>query len=113
MFRQAPALLSSQSLYLGRDPFSFYYPPFSAVVAIPFVWLPMWVSNVVFQLVNFAAMILLIRTSWQLSSGGVLPEEGDKFQREIWIAILALLCAFRFSTNALSHGQSDLLIGLL
>ena len=104
-------LLSSESLYLASDPFC--YPPFSAVVAVPFVWLPMWVSNVVFQLVSFAAMILLIRTSWQLSGGGRLPEEGDKLQREIWIAILALLCAFRFSSNALSHGQSDLLIGML
>lgn len=106
-------LLSSESLYLGRTPFSFCYPPFSAAVAVPFVWLPMWVSNVVFQLVNFAAMILLIRTSWQLSGGGRLSEEGDRFWREIWIAILALLCALRFSSNALVHGQLDLLIGLL
>ena len=104
-------LLSSESLYLAGDPFC--YPPFSAAIAVPFVWLPMWVSNVVFQLVSFAALILFIRTSWQLSGGGRLPDEGDKFQREIWIAILALLCAFRFSSNALAHGQSDLLIGLL
>jgi len=104
-------LLSGESLYLVGDPFC--YPPFSAVIAVPFVWLPMWVSNVVFQLISFAAMIWFIRTSWQLSGGGRLPEERDKFQREIWIAMLALLCAFRFSTNALAHGQSDLLIGLL
>src|SRR5262249_16055411 len=39
--------------------------------------------------------------------------EGDKLQREIWIAMLAFVCAFRFSSNALAHGQSDLLIGLL
>ena len=104
-------LLSSENLYLASDPFC--YPPFSAVVALPFVWLPMWVSNVVFQLVSFAAMILFIRTSWRLSGGGRLPEERDKFQHEIWIAILALLCALRFSSNALAHGQSDLLIGML
>jgi hypothetical protein len=104
-------LLSSENLYLAGDPFC--YPPFSAVVAVPFVWLPMWISNMVFQLVSFAAMILFIRASWQLSGGGRFPEERDKFQREIWIAILALLCAFRFSSNALAHGQSDLLIGLL
>ena len=104
-------LLNNQSLYLASDPFC--YPPFSAVVAVPFVWLPMWVSNVLFQLISFGSMILLVRASWRLAGGERLPDERDKFQREIWIAMLALLCAFRFSSNALSHGQSDLLIGLL
>ena len=107
----AARLLNNESLYLTGDPFC--YPPFSAAVAVPFVRLPMWVSNAVFQLVSFAAMILLIRTSWQLSGGRRLSEERDKFQREIWIAILALVCVFRFSSNALAHGQSDLLTGML
>jgi len=106
-------LLSGESLYLGPEPFSFCYPPFSAVVAVPFVWLPMWVSNALFQLVNCAAVILLIRITWQLSGGGRLPEEGDRLRSEIWIAVLALLAAFRFSSNALAHGQLDLLIGVL
>lgn len=104
-------LLNGESLYLANDPFC--YPPFSAALALPFVWLPMWISNVVFQLVSFAALIWFIRTSWQLSGGGRLPEEGDKLRREIWIAALALVCAVRFASNALSHGQTDLLIGLL
>jgi hypothetical protein len=104
-------LLNRESLYLNSD--AFCYPPFSAVVAVPFVWLPMWVANMAFQLVSFAALISSIRTSWQLSGGGRLPDERDKFQREIWIAILAFFCAFRFSSNTLAHGQSDLLIGLL
>src|SRR5207237_8548537 len=105
----AARLLYNESLYLPGGPFC--YPPFSAAVAVPFVRLPMWVSNAVFQLVSFAAMILLIRTSWQLSGGRRLPEERDKFQREIWIAILALVCVVRFSSYALVHRQSDPFIG--
>ena len=104
-------LLAGENLYPVSHPFR--YPPFSALIAAPFVLMPTWLTNLVFYLISFAAMILIVRFSWHLAGGRSLPKDDDKFRREIWIATLALLCAIRFSLNTLSHGQSDLLIGLL
>jgi len=104
-------LLGHQPLYPNHTPFR--YPPFSSALAASFVSMPVWLSNVVFHLISFVAMIAMVRLSWKLAGGSSLPRDEEKFKREIWIAILALLCALRFSFNALSHGQTDLLIGLL
>ena len=77
-----------------------------------FAWMPIWLSNLVFHLISFGAMIVVIRWSWRISGGGALPHGEQDFKREVWIAILGILCALRFSFNALSHGQSDVLIAL-
>src|SRR5947199_3475569 len=107
----AARLFGGEQLYPTNTGFS--YPPFAAMVAAPFVSLPMWLANVIFNLISFAAMFLIVRLSWRLAGGRSLPQEDGGFKREIWIAVLACLCALRFSFNALSHGQSDLLIALL
>ena len=103
-------LLAGQDLYPWNTPFR--YPPFTAAIAIAFAWMPIWLSNLVFHLISFGAMIVVIRWSWRIAGGGSLPHGQQEFKREIWIAILAILCALRFSFNALSHGQSDLLTAL-
>jgi hypothetical protein len=103
-------LLAGENLYPPDTPFR--YPPFSSIIAIGFAWMPLWLSNLVFHLISFAAMIWVIRWSWRIAGGGPLPHAEKDFKREIWIAGLAILCALRFSFNALSHGQSEGLIAL-
>ena len=104
-------LLAGQNLYPSETPFR--YPPFSAALAIPFVSMPVWLSNLTFHLLSFAVIIIITRSAWRLSGGSHLPRDDRAFRHEISIATLALLCAIRFSFNALSHGQSDLLITVL
>lgn len=108
---------ASRNLVAGRDlaiGSAYLYPPFLALVSIPFTVLPQAVSQFLFYVVNFACMIFTIKGAWSLSGGGRLQGAGDKVPaREHLVFLLALFCGGRFLVNALFQMQSDLLIAAL
>ena len=82
---------------LGRD--SFHLP---ASLGGPRLW---YVLNVI-------CMVAMFVWAWQLS-GGSRPAGGSLSRREHLTIGLGLLCGASFAFNALSHTQTDLVIGTL
>lgn len=109
--RAALHLRAGEGLYDPRDGYA--YPPFMALLAVPFSILPQPISRAVFFGVNALSLVILCRSAWFLAGGRRL--EGGVFVpwREHVICLLGLLCAFRFSLDAVAHQQTDLVIGAL
>jgi hypothetical protein len=90
----------------------FTYPPFHAVLAIPFTFLPHLLSRIGWLLVQFASLIILWRLSWKISGGH--PLDRDRWTlAEAAICILGLIAGMRYVQGAFGHQQSDILIDAL
>lgn len=111
---------AARLLVRGQDFYAqitnFTYPPFSALISIPFVPLSPRVARGLWYLICIASLIYLIRKAWRLAGGPPL-EPGENRPaaplREQAAFLLGNLVALQFALNALSHLQSDLLIGAL
>jgi alpha-1,2-mannosyltransferase len=107
---------AARDLMAGADIYApgraYLYPPFMTLLAAPFAALPHLVMRAAWYLVNVASVIGLIGWSWRLAGGP--PFRQIFAQRRDWLAaLLGLVCAERYISNALSHQQTDISIACL
>ena len=106
----ASHLRSGEQMYLLED--KYLYPPFMALLAIPFTFLPHFGSRAAWFGVNAACLIWLLRGTWQLSGGKRL--EGAASDRSEHLACwLGLAVALRYGLDGFAHQQTDLAIAAL
>ena len=87
----------------------FTYPPFHALLAIPFTILPHFLSRLGWFIVQILALTVLWKLSWIISGGRPL-NRGRWTNTEAAIWILGLLAGIRYIQGAFGHQQSDILI---
>ncbi len=113
-------ILAGQRLGAGQEmyhatkqmPHVFSYPPFMALLALPFAMMPEHLERGIWFLVNVVAVVLLCRWAWIVSGGPRLI--GARWEgRQYLILLLGWLCAARFIQDGLDHQQTDLVIGAL
>ena len=101
----------SPELFQLLHPFT--YPPFQAIIAMPFAFLPPLLSRIGWFLVQVAALVTLWQLSWRITGGRRL-NDGHWTASEAAICILGLGAGMRYVQGAFGHQQSDILIdGLL
>src|SRR5262249_34332807 len=82
---------------------AYSYPPFMAMLAIPFSFLPVQLSVLLWFLINAICAVIVWKWSWRLSGG--MPLGGDQpapFSEHL-ICILGLLCEMRFMQDNFNH----------
>lgn len=109
-------LLAGQDFY--RQLPAFTYPPFTALVMMPFTVLPPRLARGIWYVVCAASLLWMVATAWRLAGGP--PVELDERRHRLgappreWIAfVLGHAVALQFALNALTHLQTDLLIGAM
>jgi hypothetical protein len=90
----------------------FTYPPFTALLAVPFVFLPHFLSRIGFFLIQAVSLTTLWMLSWKISGGKKL-NRGRWNAVESIICILGLIAGMRYIQGAFGHQQSDILIDAL
>jgi hypothetical protein len=90
----------------------FTYPPFHAMLAIPFAFLPRWLSRIGWFLVQAVALTTLWKLSWKISGGRPLNRAQSNGTEAI-ICLLGLIAGMRYVQGAFGHQQSDILIDAL
>jgi hypothetical protein len=102
-------LTASARLLNQQSPFdkAFVYPPFAAILGVPFVGIGTWPARVAFWFANATAALGLIAGSWRLSGG--------QFQirvpwREIIIVLLGCAVALGYTLDVFLNKQTDVLI---
>ena len=90
----------------------FTYPPFTALLAVPFILLPHLISRIGFFLIQAISLITLWILSWRISGGKKL-NRGRWNATEAIICILGLIAGMRYIQGAFGHQQSDILIDAL
>ncbi len=90
----------------------FTYPPFTALLAVPFIFLPHFLSRICFFLIQAISLTILWILSWKISGGR--PLNGGRWNAtESIICILGLIAGMRYIQGAFGHQQSDILIDAL
>jgi hypothetical protein len=111
-----PAALLLQGRDFYREIPAFTYPPFSAWIFTPFVFLRPWAARAVWYLVCATALVYLCMKAWRLAGGSKLESPGRSTptrRREQIAFLLGQAIAFKFVINVLSHLQTDLVIAAL
>jgi Glycosyltransferase family 87 len=109
--RAARTLLAGCDLYGPGT--NYLYPPFQALLAVPFVSLPSFVARLAWYLINVASLVGLLRSAWWLAGGPKLGAVATTGSRD-WLALgLGLACSAPYMLNALAHQQTDVLIAYL
>jgi len=105
----ARRLLDHGDIYLH----GYLYPPFPALLAVPFTPLPDRLASLAFFLVNFACIVGLIRAAWELATGRSIDRSDSSDWRQIAVFALGLSYSGTFVLNALAHQQTDCIIAFL
>lgn len=108
--RAANHLRAGETIYRADE--GYVYPPFMAVLALPFALLPQPLERLAWYLVNAACTVLLCRWAWQIAGGGRL-EGGAVAWGERLACVLGLACGFRYVMDGLAHQQTDVVLGAL
>jgi hypothetical protein len=124
--RAAEKLLHRGDVYRLEDGYS--YPPFMALLAIPFMALPPTLSRTVWFAINIVCIVCMWRLAWRLTAGGRLEDDRASgvshdpgtgaFTRpagqEHLVCFLGVACSVRYGLNGIAHQQTDIVIaGLL
>jgi Glycosyltransferase family 87 len=88
------------------------YPPFHAVLGIPFTFVPQIISRARWFVVQAISLTTLWVLSWKISGGRPLNRSAWTVN-ETAICILGLICGMRYIQGAFGHQQSDILIDAL
>ncbi|HSQ56797.1 MAG TPA: glycosyltransferase family 87 protein, partial [Gemmata sp.] len=92
---------------------SYVYPPFGALVAVPFTYLPRGAGLAAWALVNVIAVAVMLACAWRLTGGRGLPGEPGTGRVDHAAFWLGGLCAIGFFLDAAANWQTDLVIGAL
>jgi hypothetical protein len=109
--RAANHLRAGETIYASGE--GYVYPPFLAMLALPFTWLPASAARLLWYAVSAGCLIFLCRSAWRLSGGGRLHGRARSPGREHLIRLLGLACGGRYALDCLSHQQTDLAIAAL
>jgi hypothetical protein len=108
-------LAAAKNLRAGTDLLDgntgYVYPPFGALVAVPFTFLPRGAGLVAWVLLNVVAIGVMLVAAWRLTGGRGLPGRpgtGPVDHAAFW---LGGLCAIGFLLDAAANWQTDLIIG--
>lgn len=115
-------LAAARLLLDGQDFYSqipaFTYPPFTALVMVPFTAVAPRLGRGVWYVACAVSLLWMIAAAWRLAGGP--PVEPDERRRRPgappreWVAfLLGHAVALQFALNALTHLQTDLLIGAM
>ncbi|MCX6897987.1 MAG: glycosyltransferase 87 family protein [Verrucomicrobia bacterium] len=104
----AAALLHGQVLEAAAPGFA--YPPLFALMAIPFVPMPMWLRNVVWYAVLVGATWLSYRLCERLTVGS-FPELSQG-RRLVWLRVLAVVLSLKFVLAVLENQAYDVIVFL-
>jgi Glycosyltransferase family 87 len=104
--RAAARLRGGEEVYNHRE--GFLYPPFAALIALPFTELSPLPMRAAWFAVNAIALILLVHFAWKIASGG-----GVSTRTEALAWWLGLACGLRYAIDCLAHQQTDVVIGAL
>jgi len=107
----ARALLRGGDIYAEGT--SYLYPPFAALIAIPFAPLPNLLIRLGWYVINILAIVLLARSAWSISGGSRLEFTNVTDRREWFVLLIGTLCSVAYGLNTLAHQQTDLVIGAL
>jgi hypothetical protein len=92
---------------------SYFYPPFTALLVVPFVSLPDVASRLAWFAINVGCIAGMMQSAWLLAGGSTLPAIGPAKKRESFIAAIGIICSATYVLNALAHQQIDLVIDFL
>jgi hypothetical protein len=108
----AERLRCGQDIYEWKDPI-YAYPPFGALLAVPFADLSPGVGRAVWLAVNVAAALVLLRGAWRLTGGAGLPGEPGTGRADAAAFWLGAACAAGFLLDVTANWQTDLLVAAL
>ena len=113
----AKVLLHGGDLYApGINQFQlnhpYTYPPFHALLGIPFTFLKHILSRLGWFIIQIIALTMLWKLSWKISGGGSLNRASSNLIETV-ICILGLAAGMRYIQGAFGHQQSDILIDAL
>lgn len=89
------------------------YPPFAALIALPFSFLSPSLDRLAWLLVNLVCLAIMVRGAWNLAGGGRLQGPQRAQLGEHTAAVLGFLCGVGYLQNSLAHQQTDVVIGAL
>lgn len=102
-------LMAGQNIFQG----GYVYPPFQALVAAPFAALPQSAARIAWTMLNAASAGVFILGAWRLTGGDSLWKKEEPARREWWIFTLGFVAAIGFIFDAITNGQTDLLVAAL
>jgi hypothetical protein len=105
-------LRSGHDIYEWKDPI-YAYPPFGALVAVPFVGLSPAAGRVAWLAVNVVAGLALLRGAWRLTGGTSLPRSPGTGRADVAAFWLGAVCAAGFLLDVTANWQTDLLVAAL
>jgi hypothetical protein len=109
--KAARELVAGGDIY--GDGTSYLYPPFMALMSIPFVPLSELAARLGWFGLNIACIVGLVRSAWLLAGGSMLNPITTQNRRNWAVAGLGILCCAPFILNALAHQQVDIIIAFL
>jgi Glycosyltransferase family 87 len=89
------------------------YPPFAALIAVPFSYLSPSINRFTWLVVNLACLAVMVRGAWSLAGGSQLQGPRPAPFVEHVAAVLGFLCGVSYLQNSLAHQQTDVVIGAL
>jgi len=92
---------------------AYVYPPFMAMVAAPFAFLPATLSRAIWFFANAVSLIGLLRWSWMLSRGPALGAVRRWDRSDRVAGVLGLACGATYLLNSFAHQQIDVVIAAL
>ncbi len=106
----ARRLLAGEDIYQG---IGYAYPPFMAMIATPFVFLPPLAIRVTFFAMCALCAVVMVRTAWRIAAGPPIDDPQPWGRQEWAVLLFGLLCGGPYILNTFNVQQSDLLIGAL
>ena len=88
----------------------YVYPPFGALVAVPFTFLPRSTGLIAWVLLNSLAVLVVLVGAWKLSGGRGLPGRAGSSKADYAAFWLGGFAALGFMLDAAANWQTDLLI---
>jgi hypothetical protein len=101
-------LRKGEDMYRREE--GYWYPPFMAWTALPFLALPPPLPRLAWLLANGVCLLALLRWSWRLAGGGRLQGSSAAKGGEHVAAVLGCLCGVFYIQNCLAHQQTDLVL---
>jgi hypothetical protein len=106
-YPQAAACLWHQQMLQVCDP-GFTYPPFFALIMLPFAPLPMWIRDLVWYAVTLAATIGAVKLC-EFVTGKAVPRPLDRAE-PCWLRFLALLLSAKLILAVFENQAYDALV---